>query len=166
MEQIPYCDDFKPGSDVIQTPTQEEVDRIMSELRDAVMAQRWRPFPPRFINRASTRRWCSIRWRKANSWHCRYSACCCGRLAERLSLELGDGLDRLVDVGYDPIFGARPPSRHSTLDRKPWRGHTGGALYAWLRHSGRCAEGEGFRSTFDKKITHQVAANGHIRFGR
>src|SRR5690606_22288344 len=36
-----------------------------------------------------------------------------GRLAERdLSLELSDAaLDRLVDVGYDPVYGARPLKR-------------------------------------------------------
>ena len=47
-----------------------------------------------------------------------------GRLAERdLSLELSDAaLDRLVDVGYDPIFGARPLKR--AIQRwieNPWR---------------------------------------------
>ncbi|MEN9464012.1 MAG: hypothetical protein RL217_193 [Pseudomonadota bacterium] len=138
------------GSDVIQTLTQE--GKSYDELRDAVMEIVGGHFRPEFINRideavvfhplakAQIRGIADIQLKLLR-----------GRLAERdLSLELSDSaLDRLVDVGYDPLFGARPLKR---------------AIQRWIENplaqdilAGRfmpgsviladAAEGEGFRFT-------------------
>lgn len=100
------------GSDVIQALTQE--GKGYDELRDAVMEIVGGHFRPEFINRID----------EAVVFHPLAKAQIRGiadiqlallrqRLAERdLSLELSEAaLDKLVDVGFDPVFGARPLKR-------------------------------------------------------
>ncbi|MFY9180333.1 MAG: ATP-dependent chaperone ClpB [Venatoribacter sp.] len=100
------------GSDVIQTLAQE--GKAYDELRDAVMEIVGGHFRPEFINRIDE----AVVFHPLAKEQIRGIAdiqlkLLRGRLAERdLSLELSDAaLDRLVDVGYDPVYGARPLKR-------------------------------------------------------
>ena len=136
------------GSDVIQTLTQE--GKNYEELRDAVMAIVGGHFRPEFINRideavvfhplakAQIRGIADIQLKLLR-----------GRLAERdLSLELSDAaLDRLVDVGYDPIFGARPLKRaiQRWIENPLAQDILAGRFMPGSVIQADAAEGEGFR---------------------
>src|SRR5690554_7714852 len=97
------------GSDVIQTMTQE--GKSYDEMRDAVMDIVGGLFRPEFINRIAV----SVVFHPLIQEQIRGIAdiqlqLLRDRLAERdLSLELSDAaINKLVEVGYDPLFGARP----------------------------------------------------------
>ena len=100
------------GSDVIQTMTQE--GKSYDEMRDAVMDIVGGHFRPEFINRIDE----SVVFHPLKQEQIRGIAdiqlqLLRDRLAERdLSLELSDAaINKLVEVGYDPLFGARPLKR-------------------------------------------------------
>ena len=100
------------GSDVIQTLT--EANASYEEMRDAVMEIVGGHFRPEFINRIDE----SVVFHPLKKEQIRGIAdiqlqLLRDRLAERdLSIELSDAaISKLVDVGYDPLFGARPLKR-------------------------------------------------------
>lgn len=100
------------GSDVIQTLT--EANASYEEMRDAVMEIVGGHFRPEFINRIDE----SVVFHPLQKEQIRGIAdiqlqLLRDRLAERdLSIELSDAaISKLVDVGYDPLFGARPLKR-------------------------------------------------------
>lgn len=99
------------GSDVIQTMF---TDKPYEEMRDAVMEIVGSHFRPEFINRVDE----AVVFHPLQKEQIRGIAdiqlqLLRGRLAEReLTLELSDAaLSQLVEVGYDPVFGARPLKR-------------------------------------------------------
>lgn len=100
------------GSDVIQEFTQQ--GKSYEEMRDAVMEIVGGHFRPEFINRIDE----SVVFHPLQKEQIRGIAdiqlqLLRDRLAERdLSIELSDAaVNTLVDVGYDPLFGARPLKR-------------------------------------------------------
>lgn len=100
------------GSDVIQTMTEQGSN--YEEMRDAVMEIVGGHFRPEFINRIDE----SVVFHPLQKEQIRGIAdiqlqLLRDRLAEReLSLELSDAaVNKLVDIGYDPVFGARPLKR-------------------------------------------------------
>ncbi len=100
------------GSDVIQTMTQAGAD--YEPLRDAVMEIVGGHFRPEFINRIDE----AVVFHPLQKDQIRGIAdiqleLLRGRLRDRdLALELSEAaISKLVDVGYDPVFGARPLKR-------------------------------------------------------
>lgn len=100
------------GSDVIQEFTQQ--GKSYEEMRDAVMEIVGGHFRPEFINRIDE----SVVFHPLQKEQIRGIAdiqlqLLRDRLAERdLTIELSDAaVNTLVDVGYDPLFGARPLKR-------------------------------------------------------
>lgn len=100
------------GSDVIQELTQQE--KSYEDMRKAVMEIVGAHFRPEFINRIDE----SVVFHPLQKDQIRGIAdiqlqLLRDRLAERdLTIELSDeALNTLVDVGYDPLFGARPLKR-------------------------------------------------------
>src|SRR5690554_1904257 len=100
------------GSDVIQEFAQQ--GKSYEEMRDAVMDIVGGHFRPEFINRIDE----SVVFHPLKQEQIRGIAdiqlqLLRDRLAERdLSLELSDAaINKLVEVGYDPLFGARPLKR-------------------------------------------------------
>ncbi|GGY32074.1 chaperone protein ClpB [Bacterioplanes sanyensis] len=99
------------GSDVIQTMF---ADQPYEAMRDAVMEIVGGHFRPEFINRIDE----AVVFHPLQKEQIRGIAdiqldLLRGRLAEReLTLELNEAaLDQLVEVGYDPVYGARPLKR-------------------------------------------------------
>jgi len=101
------------GSDVIQTLSGEP-DSNYDDMREAVMGIVGTHFRPEFINRIDE----AVVFHPLEKDQIRGIAeiqlkLLHQRLRERdLSLELTDAaITKLVDVGYDPVFGARPLKR-------------------------------------------------------
>ena len=99
------------GSDVIQTMAGES---HYEEMREAVMGIVGTHFRPEFINRIDE----AVVFHPLEKEQIQGIAeiqlqMLSNRLAEReLSLELSDeALTRIVEIGYDPVFGARPLKR-------------------------------------------------------
>jgi len=101
------------GSDVIQTLAADD-ESSYEMMREAVMEIVGSHFRPEFINRIDE----AVVFHPLEKAQIRGIAdiqldMLRGRLKEReLSLELSDAaINKLVDVGYDPVFGARPLKR-------------------------------------------------------
>ncbi|ASP40423.1 ATP-dependent chaperone ClpB [Bacterioplanes sanyensis] len=103
------------GSDVIQTlASNDSVTTSYEDMREAVMGIVSSHFRPEFINRIDE----AVVFHPLEKTQIRGIAeiqlqLLHQRLAEReLSLELSEAaINQLVDVGYDPVFGARPLKR-------------------------------------------------------
>ena len=102
------------GSDVIQTLTSADGETSYEEIRTAVMEIVGGHFRPEFINRIDE----SVVFHPLEKGQIRGIAdiqlqMLSERLKEReLSLELSDAaIDKITELGYDPVFGARPLKR-------------------------------------------------------